>query len=768
MRTPGRSEEDGIDNETSPAAWCLDRRGALSWIARLAAVAALPAPSFAAAKRIDALIDRMTIEEKAGQLSCFNDEIRPVGAVFNPVVDPRGATAMLADIRAGRIGMLFNGYGVAGARRAQQAALASRLGIPLIFAADVIHGCRTIFPIPLAEAAAFDPALSERAARAVAEETSAGGLHWTFAPVVDVARDQRWGRVAEGAGEDVLLNRLLAAARVRGFQGGDLRRADSLLATPKHFAAYGAVRGGMEYAAVDISDSELRETFLPPFRAAFDAGARTTIASFTDLNGVPATANRWLLTDIMRGELGFTGVCVSDYDADRELIAHGVASDEADAARLALLAGIDVSMQSGLYNRHLPGLVAAGRVPIAAVDQAVRRVLALKDALGLFDDPFRSLDSTAETRRTATPAIKATAREVATRSIVLLRNDGDLLPLPRAGKRLALIGPFGADRANLNGPWSFAGDAKDGIDLATGIRGRLADPARLLVEAGSGILDALPGGIERAVAAARAADIVLLAIGEAGDMSGEGNSRTAIVVPPEQQALAEAVAATGTPVVILLRHGRALALEGAVRDAPALLATWFLGEQTGPAVADILFGLREPTGRLPVSFPLATGQQPWSYDRRSTGRPAPDGDPMQPGRSHWRDAPDRALYPFGSGMGYTRFELSDTIVAPQVARGGTLPIRVTVHNRGKRRGETLVEIDVHARVASRSRPARQMKAFGRIALDAGATGTLDLSIAYDDLAIVAADRHWRVEPGLFDLMVFMGGRQQLATRFEAV
>lgn len=731
-----------------------------------ALLAALPQPSRAVTTRIDALIASMTIAEKAGQLSCFNDEIRPVGAVFNPVVDPRGADAQLADIRAGRIGMLFNGYGVAGARRAQQAALASRLAIPLVFAADVIHGCRTIFPIPLAEAAAFDPALSERAARAVAIEASAGGLHWTFAPVVDVVRDQRWGRVAEGAGEDVLLNRLLAAARVRGFQGDELGRADSLLATPKHFAGYGAARGGMEYAAVELSEAELRETFLPPFAAAFTAGAGATIASFTDVNGVPASANRWLLTDILRGELAFAGVCVSDYDADRELIAHGVAANEADAARLALLAGIDVSMQSGLYNRHLPGLVAEGRVPLATVDLAVRRVLALKAALGLFDDPYRSLDLRRERRHTRTSATRALAREVAIRSIVLLRNADSLLPLPRAGKRVALVGPFGDDRANLNGPWSFAGDANDGIDLATGIRKLLADPSVLVVEPGSGIHDVLPGGLDRAVAAARDTDVVLLAIGEGGDMSGEGNSRADIGIPPAQQALAEAIVATGTPMVVLLRHGRALALTGAVRDAPAILATWFLGEQTGPAVADIIFGVREPTGRLPVSFPYATGQQPWSYDRRSTGRPAPDADPMQPGRSHWRDAPDRALFPFGSGIGYTNFTLSNLQVPARVAPNAAVPVRVTVTNTGRRRGETLVEIDIHDRVASRTRPLRQIKAFGRITLEPGAADTIVLEIPNTELALVASDGRWRVEPGEFDLLVYLSGEQKLARSFE--
>jgi beta-glucosidase len=724
------------------------RGGALAGLAL-----SLPTPAHAAQRRIDALIARMSLAEMAGQLSCFNDEIRPVGAVFNPVVDARGADAMLADVRAGRIGMLFNGYGVAGARRAQEAALASRLAIPLVFAADVIHGCRTIFPIPLAEAAAFDPALSERAARAIAVETAAGGIHWTFAPMVDVARDQRWGRVAEGAGEDVLLGRLLAAARVRGFQGPDLSRADALLATPKHFVGYGAVRGGMEYAAVDMSDAELRETHLPPFVAAFAAGAGATMASFTDFNGIPVSANRRLLTDVLRGELGFRGVCVSDYDADRELIAHGVAADEADAARLAITAGIDMSMQSGLYVRHLPALVESGRLPRAAVEQAVRRVLTLKDALGLFDDPFRSMDARVERHATATRSIKALAREVATRSIVLLRNDGDLLPLPRAGRRLALIGPFGADRANLNGPWSFAGVSRDGVDLASGIRAALADPALLTIEPGSDVAAALPGGIERAVTAARAADVVLLAIGEGGDMSGEGNSRTSITVPAAQQALAEAVAATGTPVVVLLRHGRALALEGAVRDARALLATWFLGEQTGHAVADVLFGRAEPTGRLPVSFPLSTGQQPWSYDHRSTGRPAPADDPTAPGHARWRDAPDRALYPFGSGLGYTRFALSDLVVPARVTAGAPIPVTVTVRNVGARSGTAFVRVDVHPRVASRTRPARQMKTFARATLAPQQSTTLTLTIAAEDLAFVTADGRWKVEAGDVDLWV---------------
>lgn len=733
------------------AARVLDRRTLLARAGLLAAAAAIPRPARAAATRIAALIARMTIEEKAGQLSCFNDEIRPVGAVFNPVVNAQGAAAQLADIRAGRIGMLFNGYGAQGAIRAQEAALASRLRIPLLFAADLIHGCRTIFPIPLGEAAAFDIDLSRRVARAVAVEARAAGIHWTFAPVVDVARDQRWGRVAEGAGEDVALNVALAVARVRGFQGAGLARADALAATPKHFAGYAEVRGGMEYGAVDMSDAHLREVVLPPFAAAFRAGAAATMAAFTAFNGIPATANRHLLTDILREDLGFTGVCVSDYDADRELIAHGVAADEADAARLAILAGIDMSMQSGLFQRHLPALVARGAVPVAVVDRAVARVLALKDAFGLFDDPFRGLCEP------AAPPPTALAREAATRSIVLLRNDGAVLPLAPA-TRVALIGPFGADRTHLNGPWSFAGRAEDGVDLATAIR-------PLLVEPGSGIHHPLPGGIDRAVAAARAADVVLLAIGEGADMSGEGNSRVAITVPAAQQALAEAVAATGKPLVILLRHGRALALEGAVRDAPAILATWFLGAGTGHAVADILFGRAEPSGRLPVSFPFATGQQPWSYDRPATGRPAPDDAPLAPGRAHWRDAPDRALFPFGAGLSYTRFALDRVRVAATVPFGAPVPVSLRVRNIGPRPGLACIRLDIHDRVASRIRPVWQMKRWLRLSLAPHAARHVTFTLTPDDLALITPTGHPSLEPGAFDIRLSEGMEATAFTSF---
>ena len=751
------------------------RRAFLSGAAAFAGLAVTAPRAFSrASDRVEGLLAQMTIEEKAGQLSCFADMIRPPIGDMNPLVNIRNAQTLTAEIQAGRIGVLMNGVGAQAALDTQKAAVeGSRLKIPLLFAADVIHGFRTVFPIPLAEAASFDPHLAERTARAAAIEATASGLHWTFAPMVDVARDQRWGRVAEGSGEDVFLGEVLAAARVRGFQGKDLKADDSLLATPKHFAAYGAVTAGLEYNSVELSEATLREVHLPPFQAAFAAGAMTVMSAFNDVNGVPATANKRLLTDVLRGEWGFKGVVISDYTADQELVAHGFAADDRDAARLAILAGVDISMQSGLYIRYLPELVASGAVPVSVVDAAVRRVLALKEAIGLFDNPYRSLDPKAEAHHTATPAMRALSREAGARSIVLLKNDllnngGALLPLPRTGKRLALIGPFADDRDNVLGAWGgFFADRRLNVDLASGLRAQMADPAGLIVERGCDVEAMIAGGLERAVAAAQAADIVLLAVGESQDMTGEAKSRTDIRIPPVQMRLAEAVAATGKPVVVLLRHGRAIQLEGVVRDAPAILATWFLGSEMGNAVADVLFGTVNPSGRLPVSFPIDSGQEPFFYNGRTTGRPAPTDPNAQEYKARWRSIRNDALYPFGFGLTYTRFDVMDMKLSTQrLDWNGALYVTAKVKNTGDLHGDHVVQLYIRDRVASRTRPVRELKGFQRVSLAPGAEREVRFELKRQHLMFVGENDHWLAEPGVFDVWIANSAVDGLAAQFE--
>jgi len=716
--------------------------------------------------RIESLIARMTVDEKVGQLSVFADMVRPFAPDVNPEANASNAEQVLEQVRAGRVGSLFNGVGAELGRRLQQVALEeSRLGIPLILASDVIHGMRTVFPIPLGEAASFEPELARRTARATAVEATAAGTHWTYAPAVDVARDQRWGRGAEGAGEDVLLSCEFAAARVRGFQGDDLTAADSLLATPKHFAAYGAVAAGMEYAQVDISPQTLRDVHLPPFKAALDAGALSLMSAFNDINGVPASANRALLTDLLRNEWKFEGVVVSDYTADMELIAHGYAADEVDATRKAFLAGLDLSMQSGFYDQHLAGLVHAGEVPMAVLDASVRRILRLKEAIGLFDNPYRSLDPEREADQSHIAEHDVLARDAARRSVVLLKNEGGLLPLKKHGQKIALIGPFVQDRDNIEGCWTLFGDKSRYVTLESGMRAALADDAGLEVVAGCDLEVPLDGGIEAAVAAARRADVVVLAVGEPQRYSGEAQSRVEITLPPAQQALAEAVAATGTPLVVVLRNGRALALQGAVRDAQAIAVSWYLGTQNGHALADILFGDYNPSARLPVSFPHASGQQPYFYSHPRSGRP--ELPTMSEFKSRWREFPNTALYAFGHGIGYTRFEYeAPRLSSARLDWDGELVIRTRIRNLGAVAGEEVVQLYVHDRVASRVRPVRELKAFRKVAVAAGEAVDVEFRLDRHQLAFTGVDGEYSAEPGLFDLWVCASSVSGEAVSFE--
>src|SRR5947209_11593142 len=573
----------------------------------VAGVASAQRPS--AEPKIDSLIARMTLEEKLGQLNQLS-------------VDGQPNAEQLALVRKGLVGSLFNLSGAAATHDAQQVAVTeSRLHIPLIFGQDVIHGYRTIFPIPLGEAASWDPEAVQAAAHVAATEAAAAGVHWTFAPMVDIARDPRWGRIAEGSGEDPYLGSAMAAARVRGFQGTDPRAPDAVLATVKHFAAYGGAEAGRDYNTVDLSERTLREVYLPPYRAALDAVAATVMTSFNEIGGIPSTASPWLMTTLLRREWGFKGFVVSDWTAVAELLNHGVAGRSCDAGKLALEAGVDMDMVSRIYVDDLPAPVRAGRIPIAVVNEAVRRVLSAKAALGLFDDPYHGATVEREQAALLAPAHRQLAREVAREAIVLLRNEAALLPLTSARHTVAVIGPLADDKSAALGSWPGHGDPRDAITPLEGIRARAGEGTKVVYAKGCGITDSAAAGIADAVALARGADIAVLVLGEAGDMSGEAASRSTLGLPGVQEQLLEAVQGTGTPVVLVVMSGRPLAVAWAAEHVPAIVQAWQLGVETGHALADVLFGDVSPSGKLPVTVPRSVGQVPIYYNHKNTGRP---------------------------------------------------------------------------------------------------------------------------------------------------
>lgn len=716
---------------------------------------------------ITRLIAAMTLEEKAGQLTVMPAAKAPALAeAANPAAMAAGMADQEQAVRDGLLGGVFNGDDADWHRRMQQVAVEeSRLGIPLLFAADVIHGFRTIFPVPLAEAAAFDPDLARRTARAAAEEATATGLAWNFAPMVDVSRDARWGRGVEGAGEDVLLGCALATARVEGFQGAGLSDPTAMLATPKHLAAYGAAAAGLDYSGADVSERTLRETYFPPFQAAFGAGALSTMAAFNDVAGVPCHANAWLMKDVLRGEWGFEGFVVSDYTGDFELIAHGLAEDERDAARLAFNGGVDMSMSSGLYARFLPDLVRSGQVSEVDVDVAVRRVLTLKAALGLFDDPFNRLaPERAETDHA--PRHRELAREASRRSMVLLKNEGGLLPLAR-DRRIALIGPFAAGHDHLNGPWVLFGDPQRAVSVEDGLRAVMADPQALSVVTGCEAEHALDGGIEAAVAAARQADVVVLVVGEGERMSGEAQSRLDIGLPEPQRALVAAVRAVGKPTVLVLKCGRALTLDAAADASEAILVAWFLGAETGTALADLLFGDHAPSGRLPISFPRHVGQSPFHYDRKVSGRPPLTLEHGEEFKARWRESLNVAAWPFGHGLTYGDVVYADLDVGGgRLAWDGSLEVSATVANRGPREAVELVQLYVHDRAASVTRPIRQLKAFRHVELAPGASERVSFTLTRADLTFVGLDQKWIAEPGRFTVWIAPSAETGLQGEFE--
>src|SRR5438034_1088968 len=701
--------------------------------------ATLAAQTPAPVRNIDSLLARMTLEEKLGQLNQLS-------------VDNQPSAEQLELVRKGLVGSFLNLTGAAATRDAQHIAVTeSRLHIPLIFGHDVIHGYRTIFPIPLGEAASWDPEAVEAAARVAAREAAAAGLHWTFAPMVDIARDPRWGRIAEGSGEDPYLGSAMAAARVRGFQGTDPGAPDAVLATVKHFAAYGGAEGGRDYNTVDLSERTLREVYLPPYRAALDAGARSVMTSFNEIGGVPSTASPWLMTTVLRREWGFRGFVVSDWTAVEELRNHGVAGSRADAGKLALEAGVDMDMVSRIYVDDLPALVRTGRIPVAVVNEAVRRVLRAKAALGLFDDPYHGASPERERSVLLAPEHRQLARRVAEESIVLLKNDASLLPLAPRVKSVAVIGPLADDKVAALGSWPGRGDPRDAVTPLEGIKQRAGSVSVLYVK-GCGITDTAAAAFADAVAAAKQADVAVLVLGEAGDMSGEAASRANLDLPGVQPRLLEAIYATGTPIVLVIMNGRPLTIPWAAEHVPAIVESWFLGVETGPALAAVLFGDVNPSGKLPVSFPRAVGQIPLYYNHKNTGRPTgPDKY-----TSKYTDLPVTPLFPFGHGLSYTTFSHSaPPLSSLRITPAGTLHASVTVTNTGSREGAEVVQLYVHDEVASVTRPVRALAGFRRVSLKPGEARTLDFQLTAKELGLYNRDMKFVVEPGTF--RVFVGG-----------
>ena len=754
-------------------------------LAVLAAVLSVAMPRDAASQAassarqeqsLRSLLGRMTLEEKAGQLTMTPAELAQTG--------PRAPAGGEQQVRDGKIGSFLNFSGATATREMQRVAVEqSRLRIPLLFGHDVIHGWRTIFPVPLAEAASFDTAGVRTAARIAAVEASANGIHWTFAPMVDIARDPRWGRIVEGAGEDVHLGARMAEARVRGFQGdGGWRRIATgdtapsrVLATAKHFAAYGAAEGGRDYNTADVSERSLWEVYLPPFEAAVRERVGSIMASFNDIGSVPAHASRWLLTDVLRRQWRFDGLVVSDWSGIQELLAHGVAATPSEAVVLAMRAGVDVDMSDALYQRHLPDAVRKGLVPMRLVDSAVMRVLRAKQALGLFDDPYRYSDTTRQRQRTLTAAHRAAARELARKSIVLLKNDrvggAPVLPLSKNLRTLAVIGPLADDRATVLGSWSAAGRAEDAVTVLAGFHAVLPQ-ARIVHERGAAVESLGTQGFAAAVQAARDAEAVVLVLGERANMSGEASSRASIELPGSQLALAQAVvravreATPAKPIVAVLMNGRPLAVQWLADSVPAVVESWLLGLEHGSALADVLFGDANPSGRLPVSIPRATGQVPVPYAHRNTGRPAANENSYT---SKYLDVPWTPLWPFGHGLSYTTFRYDGLQLGARDGRASaTVTVRVNVTNTGTRAGEDVVQLYLRDDVASVARPVRELKAFRRVALEAGETRTVQFVLGPDDLSFRRLDMRRVVEPGSFTLWAGGSSAATLEARYSVV
>lgn len=706
-----------------------------------AATAGLVAQNTAKDHFIDSLMNKMTLAEKIGQMTLFTSDWSVTGPTLRPQYKD--------DIKSGKVGAVFNAYTAKYTRELQRLAVENtRMKIPLLFGYDVIHGQQTIFPIPLGESCSWDLTEIENSARVAAEEASAQGLHWTYAPMVDIARDPRWGRVMEGAGEDTYLGSLIAGARVRGFQGKSLSDNNTIAACAKHYAAYGAAQAGRDYSTVDMSLQTLYNTYLPPFKACVDAGVATFMTSFNELNGIPATGNSFLLRDILKDKWQFKGFVVTDYTSINEMIPHGFARDEKDAGELAANAGVDMDMQGAVFMNHLQESVQDGKVKLDVINDAVRRILGIKYDLGLFQDPYKYCNEEREKQVVMSAKNLQSAKRMAEKSIVLLKNSNQALPLLKTQK-IALIGPFGNEKRSLIGAWSGAGDWTKSNPLLPALEEKA--PGMITYAKGCNINDDTTAYFAEAVNAAQHADIVVLAVGENWDMSGEAASRSMLRLPGVQKQLFEQIAATGKPVVVVLMNGRPLCIPDIDAKAAAVVETWYLGTMAGPAIADVLFGDYNPSGKLTITFPRNEGQIPLFYNQKNTGRPF---DANNKYTSKYLDAPNEPLYPFGYGLSYSTFSYSPvSLNRTSIGKGEKVSAFVTVTNTGKVDGVETVQLYIHDLVGSSTRPVKELKGFQRVYLKAGEQKTVSFDIDESMLAFYNYQLEFKAEPGTFEVMI---------------
>jgi len=698
-------------------------------------------PSPGNEKRVNALLAKMTIDEKIGQLTLYTTDWGSTG--------PTIREGYKNDIRSGACGNLFNSHTTEFVRELQKVAVEeTRLKIPLLFGFDVIHGYKTIFPIPLGEAASWDLGAIELSARVAAKEASAAGLNWTYAPMVDIGRDPRWGRVMEGAGEDTWLGCRIAEARVRGIQGKKLGDPDAMLACVKHFAGYGAPIAGLDYNTVDMSERFFRDYYLPPYEAAVRAGAATVMTSFNDYDGVPASGNKFLLDNILRKEWGFEGFVVTDYTSINEMVNHGVVANDKEAGELALNAGVDMDMQGAVYQQFLKQSLKEGKVSQKQIDEAVRRVLRLKFDMGLFEDPYKYCNAEREKATLFSAENRAAAREVARKSIVLLKNEQAVLPLKK-GQKIALIGPLGDNKSELMGNWNGAGNANDCVSLREGLSKPQWQTGSLSITQGCDFEGVDKSGFSAAINAAEQADVVIVAVGEKAMMSGEAAARAELGLPGVQEELVLELIKTGKPVVVVLMNGRPLAIPRIAEGATAILETWWLGTETGNAIADVLFGAYNPSGKLPMTFPRSVGQVPIYYNHKSTGRPY---DPNSKWTSKYIDMPNAPQWPFGFGLSYTTFSYSEP-KATVNASAKQILVTCSVTNTGKTAGEEVAQLYVHDLVGSVTRPVQELKGFQKIMLQPGETRELTFTLTERDLSFYRRDMTFGVEPGEYEVMV---------------